>query len=113
MSCYKSELGCTFGDKCSFAHRQVEGQPSEKPEKDGDKIAVAITKDARQLVCVFQDTEPLESLPILWKSPKVWDQFNECDAQKLRSVMQTSEKTKVRRSGKFKTKFLISAVRTL
>ena len=26
---YKSESGCTFGDKCSFAHRQVEGQPSK------------------------------------------------------------------------------------
>ena len=67
----KTESGCRFGDKCSFAHRHVEGQPSKKPEKDGDKSAVAILKDARQLVCLFQDTEPPESLLILRKSPKV------------------------------------------
>ena len=41
------------------------------------------------------------------------DQFDDCNSQKLRSVMQTSENTKVRRSEKFKSKFLISAVRTL
>ena len=52
---YKSESGCKFGDKCSFAHRQVEGQPSKKPKKDGDKSAVAVLKDVRQLGCVFQD----------------------------------------------------------
>ena len=67
----KSETGCKFGDKCSFAHRQVEGQPRKKPEKDGDKNAVAILKDARQLGCAFQDTEPPESLAILRKSTKV------------------------------------------
>ena len=57
--------------KCSFAHRQVEGQPSKEPKKDGDKSAVAILKDARQLGCAFQDTEPPESTPILLKSQKV------------------------------------------
>ena len=44
---------------------------------------------------------------------KSWDQFDECVSQKLRSVMRTSEKTKVRRSEKFKSKFLISAFPTL
>ena len=34
---YQSESGCKFSDKCSCAHRQVEGQPSRKPKKDGDK----------------------------------------------------------------------------
>ena len=29
----KSESGYKFGDKCSFAHRHVEGQPSTKPKK--------------------------------------------------------------------------------
>ena len=68
---YKSESGCKFGDKCSFAHRQVEDQPSEKPKKDGDKSAAAIVKDVRQSGCVFLDTEPPESLSTLRKSPKV------------------------------------------
>ena len=29
-----------FGNKCSFMHRQVEGQPNKKPKKGGDKSAV-------------------------------------------------------------------------
>ena len=29
-SWYKSAEGCTFGDKCSFAHRRVEEQTSKK-----------------------------------------------------------------------------------
>ena len=45
--------------------------PAKDRKKDGDKSAVAILKDAGQLGCVFQDTEPSESLPILRKSPKV------------------------------------------
>ena len=41
---YKSQLVCKFGEKCSFAHRQVEGQPNKKSKKDGDKSAVAFWK---------------------------------------------------------------------
>ena len=57
--------------RCSFAYRQVEGQPSKKPKKDGNKSAVATLKDSRQLVCIFQDTEPPEYSPILRKNTKV------------------------------------------
>ena len=35
------------------------------------KVAVAMVKDVRQLGCVVQDTEPLESSSILRKSTKV------------------------------------------
>ena len=45
---YKSENGCRFGDKCSYAHRQVEEQPGKKSEKNGDKSAVAMLKSTRQ-----------------------------------------------------------------
>ena len=31
---YKSEKGCRFGEKCSYAHRQVEEQPSKKVQKE-------------------------------------------------------------------------------
>ena len=59
------------------------------------------------LGCVSQDTEPPESLPSFYgRAQKTWDRFEECNAQKLRSVMQTFEKTKVRRSETFKSKFL-------
>ena len=42
-----------------------------------------------------------------------WNQFDEDDSHSLRYVKQVSEKTKVRRSDKFKSKFLTSAVPTL
>ena len=70
---YKSENGCKWGDKCSYAHRQVDEQPSKKSKKNGDKSAVAMLKkneqhhrterpvvfayssNTRQLGCVFKD----------------------------------------------------------
>ena len=30
---YKSESGCRFGEKCPYAHRQVEEQPGKKSQK--------------------------------------------------------------------------------
>ena len=48
---YNSEKGCKFGEKCSYAHRQVDEQPSKKSKKNGDKSAVAILKNTRQLGC--------------------------------------------------------------
>ena len=47
---FKSEEGCRFGEKCSYAHRQVEELPSKRSQKNGDKSAVA----TRQLVYVFK-----------------------------------------------------------
>ena len=41
---YKSESGCRFGKKCSYAHRQVDEQPSKRSKKNGDKSAVAMLK---------------------------------------------------------------------
>ena len=64
----KSENGCKFGDKCSYAHRQVDEQPSKKCKTNGDKSAVAMLKSTRQLGCVFQDMESPKSPSILRKS---------------------------------------------
>ena len=69
---YKSENGCRIGEKCSYAHRQVDEQPSKRCKKNGDKSAVAILKSTRQLGCVFQDMEPPKSSSILPKSSNVW-----------------------------------------
>ena len=44
----------------------------KRPEKGGDKNAVAIVKDVRQLGCVSQDAEPPESVSISRKGPKVF-----------------------------------------
>ena len=68
---YKSENGCTFGEKCSYVHRQVDEQPSKRSKKNGDKSAVAMLKITRQLGCVFQDMEPPKSSSILRKSSDI------------------------------------------
>ena len=41
---YKTKSGCKFGEKCSYAHRQVDAQPSRRSKKDDDKSAVAMLK---------------------------------------------------------------------
>ena len=41
---YKTKSGCRFGEKCSYAHRQVEQQPGKRSTKNGDKSAVAMLK---------------------------------------------------------------------
>ena len=64
----KTKSGCRFGRKCSYAHRQVDVQPSRGSKKNGEKSAVAMLKITRQLGCVFQDMEPPKSSSILRKS---------------------------------------------
>ena len=76
-------------EKCSYAHRQVDEQPSKRSKKNGDKSAVAMLKknehhhrtgrpvknayssNTRQLGCVFQDMEPPKSSSILRKSSDI------------------------------------------
>ena len=41
---YKTESGCRFGEKCSYAHRQVDEQPTRRSKKNDDKSAVAMLK---------------------------------------------------------------------
>ena len=62
---YKTESGCTAGDKCLFPHYKVEEQPSKKPKKSchshkgrecEDKSGVAVVKIVPQL-----GSESLES----------------------------------------------------
>ena len=39
---YKTKSGCRFGEKCSFAHRQVDEQPTKRSKSNNDKSAVAM-----------------------------------------------------------------------
>ena len=41
---YKTKSGCRFEEKCSYAHRQVDEQPTKRSKKNDDKSAVAILK---------------------------------------------------------------------
>ena len=43
LSC-KTKSGCRFGEKCSYAHRQVDEQPSKRSKKSDGKSAVAMLK---------------------------------------------------------------------
>ena len=69
---YKTKNGCRFGEKCSYAHRQVDEQPSKRSKKNGDKSAVTMLKSTRQLGCVFQEMEPPKSSSILRKSSQTY-----------------------------------------
>ena len=40
----KNKNGCRFGEKCSFAHRQVDAQPTKWSKSNNDKSAVALLK---------------------------------------------------------------------
>ena len=51
---YKTKSGGRFGEKCSFAHRQVDEQPSKRSEKNDDKSAVALLKKGD-----WQEREPV------------------------------------------------------
>ena len=93
---------------------EVDGEPGKKPKKDGGKSAVVFTKMYDSWVAYPSTQSRPESSSISRKSPEVLGPIRRgYDSQELRSVMQTSEKTKVRGSGKFKSKFFISAVLTL
>ena len=41
---YKTKSGCRFWEKCSYAHRQVDEQPSKRSKNNDDKSAVAMLK---------------------------------------------------------------------
>ena len=41
---YKTKSGCRFGEKCAFAHRQVDEQPTKMSKTNNDKNAVAMLK---------------------------------------------------------------------
>ena len=63
---YESENGCRFGEKCSYAHRQVDEQASKRYKKNGDKSAVAVLKEheshgrtERPVVCNSSNTRQL------------------------------------------------------
>ena len=52
---YKNKNGCRFGEKCSFAHRQVDEQPTKWSKSNNDQSAEALLKKgklARERVCL-------------------------------------------------------------
>ena len=41
---YKSKSGCRFGEKCAFAHRQVDEHPTKRSKTNNERSAVAMLK---------------------------------------------------------------------
>ena len=41
---YKTKSGCRFGEKCSYAHRKVDEQPTKRSKKNNDKSAATMLK---------------------------------------------------------------------
>ena len=41
---FKTKSGCRFGEKCSYANRQVDEQPTKRSKKNDDKSAAAMLK---------------------------------------------------------------------
>ena len=132
-------------EKCSYAHRQVDEQPTKRSKKNDDKSAVAMLKkgdwhgrglvtdqnhdrsgkpdkrsdkklgqkssqrrssDARQLVCVFQDMMPPNS--ILRKSTDM-----QRPIQRVKFTKAIAFETKILRSDVFAQVNLTSAAPTL
>ena len=67
---YKTKEGCKFREKCSYAHHWVDEQSSKRSKKSGDKSAVAMLKNTRQLGCVSHDMEPPRSSSIFTEELK-------------------------------------------
>ena len=51
---YKTKSGCRFWEKCSFAHRQVDEQPTKRSKTNNDKSAVAMLKKGN-----WQERDPV------------------------------------------------------
>ena len=93
---YQFESGCNFGTDCSFPHWKVEEQPSKRTRKGGDKGSCNSERCATGLrIAGRRAGQHLQRLH--GRAQNFCDQFDEYDSQELRSVKQTSEKTKVHR----------------
>ena len=104
---YKSEKGCRFGEKCSYAHCQVDEQPSKKSQKNGDKSELAILKNTRQLVLRIFRIWSRRSLQRFCERT-YGNQSDVFDSMKPSYIILTFE-TKIHRSDIFAQVIFISA----
>ena len=58
---FKSESGCTCGEKCRYCFVEVDGASFKKSKKRGVKGSVALFKESKQVGCVSQDSHPRKS----------------------------------------------------
>ena len=96
---YKTKSGCRFGEKCSYAHRQVDEQPSKRSKKNDDKSAVAMLKkyelhDRTVQTVVSRDTRHAQGHgPVVCSSSSTRQLgcvFQDMEPPKLSSILRKS-----------------------
>ena len=101
---YKTKSGCRFGEKCSFAHRQVDEQPTKGSKKNDDKSAVAILKkgDWQERGPVTDQCHDRSGQPVKRSDKKLgkYSQRRFSDARQLGCVFQDMTPPKSIRSGR-------------
>ena len=128
---YKTKSGCRFGEKCSYAHRQVEEQPNKRSAKNGDKSAVAMLKKNEShhrtrrpvVICVLIKYMTIGLRIPGYGAAKVFIDFTEelrhmetdpmCKTQESRCTSHSILETKILRSDIFAQVNLIRAGPTL
>ena len=90
---YKTKSGCRFGEKCSYAHRQVDEQPTERSKKNDDKSAVALLKkgDWQERESVSDACHDRTGQPVKRSDRKLGQHSSTCqfsDARQLGCVLQ-------------------------
>ena len=100
---YKNKNGCRFGEKCSFAHRQVDAQPTKWSKSNNDKSAVALLKkgDWHERESVTDRYHDQSGKPVRRSGKKLGQnssrsQFS--DARQLGCVFQDMTKSILRKS---------------
>ena len=101
---YKTKSGCRIGEKCSYAHRQADEQPSKKCKKNGDKSAVAMLnkhelygRTVKPVVC--RDTRHERHRPVVCNSSttrQLGFVFQDMEPPKLSSILRKSSDTQKR-----------------
>ena len=102
---YKTKSGCRFGEKCPFAHRQVDEQPTKRSKTNNDKSAVALLKkgDWHERGCVTDRSHDRSGKPDQSRGKKLGRNSSKrqlSDARQLGCVFQdmTPPKSILRKS---------------
>ena len=90
---YKTKSGCRFKEKCSYAHRQVDEQPTKKSKKNDDKSSVAslekgkVARKRIRLRCLSRSTgQPVKRSDK--KLGQISSKRQSSDAQQLGSILR-------------------------
>ena len=74
----RTKNGCRFGEKCSFAHRQVDAQPTKWSKSNNDKSAVDFLKKEnwQERESLSQILVTIERGNLLEKVVRNWDKIH-------------------------------------